>query len=123
MKLETLIYDAIKKVIPQESLKTAVYANVTDTSYEIFFYCLFPQNGYRQCYDLAEADVLDAHLLDMTFEEIAKVIKTDKAYESERNNLFTFIIDASGVKMTVEHFAKDTRMYRIKKEWTEKNLH
>lgn len=123
MKLETLIYDAIKKVIPQESLKTAVYANVTDTSYEIFFYCLFPQNGYRQCYDLAEADVLDAHLLDMTFEEIAKVIKTDKAYESERNNLFTFIIDASGVKMTVEHFDKDTRMYRVKKEWNEKNLH
>lgn len=123
MKLETLIYDAIKKVIPQESLKTAVYANVTATSYEIFFYCLFPQNGYRQCYDLAEADVLDAHLLDMTFEEIAKVIKTDKAYESERNNLFTFIIDASGVKMTVEHFDKDTRMYRVKKEWNEKNLH
>lgn len=123
MKLETLIYDAIKKVIPQESLKTAVYANVNDTSYEIFFYCLFPQNGYRQCYDLAEADVLDAHLLDMTFEEIAKVIKTDKAYESERNNLFTFIIDASGVKMTVEHFDKDTRMYRVKKEWNEKNLH
>ena len=123
MKLETLIYDAIKKVIPQESLKTAVYANVNDTSYEIFFYCLFPQNGYRQCYDLAEADVLDAHLLDMTFEEIAKVIKTDKAYESERNNLFTFIIDASGIKMTVEHFDKDTRMYRVKKEWNEKNLH
>lgn len=123
MKLETLIYNNIKKVIPRESIKTVVYANISDTSYEIFFYCLWPQNGYRQCYDLAEAGVLDAYLLDTTFAEIARVIKADKIYSAKSNNLFTFIVDAVGVKLTVEHFDKDTQIYRMKKEWKEKNLH
>lgn len=123
MKLETLIFDNLKNVIPREASKTVVYANVNETSYEIFFYCLLPQNGYRQCYELAEADALDAHSLDEAFAEIAKNIKADKTYSAECNNLFTFVIDAAGVTMSVEHLAEDTRIYRTKKEWKEKNLH
>ena len=53
MKLETLAYDNIKKVLPKGALKTVVYANISDTSYEIFFYSLFPGQGYKQCYELA----------------------------------------------------------------------
>lgn len=122
MELETLVYDAIKKVIPKESTRTVVYANIKHTSYEIFFYCLFPQDGYKQCYDLAETGAMDADILDTTFAEISRVIKADELYNAEKNSLFTFIIDSCGIKMNVEHLDKDARIYSVKKEWKAKNL-
>lgn len=123
MKLETLIYDKIKKMLPQEALKTAIYANVSDTSYEIFFYCFFAQGEYRQCYELAEEDILDAHLLDAAFAEMAGVIKADKNYKIGCKNLFTFIIDSEGIKTVVEYLDNADRIYRVKKEWQEKYIH
>lgn len=122
MKLETLVYDTIKKVIPKEATKTAVYANVNDTSYEMFFYSFLPLDGYRQCYELAEDRCLDAHTLDLVFEEIAEMIKADKNYKAGSNHLFTFLIDAEGIQSVVEYLSKDARIYCVKKEWKEKYL-
>ncbi len=82
MKLETLAYDNIKKVLPKGALKTVVYANISDTSYEIFFYSLFPGQGYKQCYELAENNVIDYQLLEGTFEKMADIIKGDKNYKT-----------------------------------------
>lgn len=122
MKLETLAYDNIKKVLPQGAEKTVVYASISDTCYEIFFYSFFPKKGYKQCYELAEENNLDAALLDITFERIAEVIKNDKQYKSGKINLFTFIIDDDGIRMDTEYLDKNTRIYFIKKEWKEKYL-
>lgn len=82
MKLETLVYDKLKRVIPEKASKTVVYADVCLTSYELFFYCLLPRRGYGQCYELAEEGVLDAHLLDEAFAETVKVLKADKNYRA-----------------------------------------
>lgn len=122
MKLETLAYDNIKKVLPQGAEKTVVYASISDTCYEIFFYSFFSKKGYKQCYELAEENNLDAALLDITFERMAKVIKNDKQYKSEKINLFTFIIDDDGIRMDTEYLDKNTRIYFIKKEWKEKYI-
>ena len=122
MKLETLAYDNIKKVLPQGAEKTVVYASISDTCYEIFFYSFFPKKGYKQCYELAEENNLDAALLDITFERMAEVIKNDKQYKSGKINLFTFIIDDDGIRMDTEYLDKNTRIYFIKKEWKEKYL-
>lgn len=122
MKLETLVYDKLKRAIPEEASKTVVYADVCLTSYEIFFYCLLPGSGYGQCYELAEKGVLDAYLLDEAFAETAEVLKADKNYRADSRTLFTFVIDARGVKVTTEYYGKEVGVYRIKKEWKEKYL-
>ena len=123
MELKTRIYNNMKKAIPKEASQTVVYVNISDTSYEIFFYCLMPDMEYKQCYELAEENIIDASALDEIFEQVSKIIQTDNAYHFENNNLFTFIIDASGIKMKVEYLEKNARMYRVKKKWTEEFLH
>ena len=122
MKLETLVYDSIKKVIPKEAERTIIYANISDTSYEIFFYCRFAQIGYQQCYELAEEGVLNAHLLDITFSEMAHAIRSNQQYHTGQENLFTFIIGGDGVKSTVEYLDRETRIYQVKKAWREQYL-
>ena len=122
MKLETLAYDNIKKVLPRGAWKTVVYANISDTSYEIFFYSLFPGQGYKQCYELAENNVIDYQLLEGTFEKMADIIKGDKNYKTGSYNLFTFIINTDGIRMNVEYFDKNVRIYYVKKEWKSRYL-
>ena len=122
MKIETLVFDSLRKIIPKDASKTILFANVTDTSYELFFYSLFDDGIFKQCYTLAEDGILDAHLLDMTFAEIAEQIRTDKKYKSDSKNIFTFIVDENGICLKVDHYSADARIYKIKKDWKEKYI-
>lgn len=122
MKIETLVFDGLKKIIPQDAVKTVLFASVTETSYEVFFYCLFKDGVYRQCYTLAEDGILDSHLLDMTFSKIAEQIRADKKYSASCYNVFTITVDNKGVRLDVDCHNKDVKAYRIKKEWQEKYL-
>lgn len=122
MKIETLVFDNLKKVIPKNASKTILYANVTDSSYELFFYCLFEDGIFKQCYTLAEDGILDSHLLDITFAKIAEQIRTDKKYKANNYNVFTVTVDNDGVRLDVDCYSKDAKMYKIKKGWKEKYL-
>ena len=122
MKIETLVFDNLKKMIPADASKTILFANVADTSYELFFYCMLADGEFHQCYTLAENGVLDSHLLDLCFSEIASQIKSDEKYRAGSNNVFTFVADHSGVHLDVEYYERNARMYKIKKDWKAKYL-
>lgn len=122
MKLETVIYDKMRKAIPEGSEKTVVFAEVEDTCYEIVFYSRFGQEGYQQCYALAEEGILDGHSLQEIFGQMAESIRKDSHYQKEQINVFSFTFDGNGVKMEIEQFGKETRLHRIEKAWKERYL-
>lgn len=122
MKIETRVFDALKKLIPLETTKTILYAGVSDTSYELFFYSLFPENGFRQCYVLAEDGLLDENVLDAVFSDIADMIKADQKYQHGKLNIFTFSIGETGVELSIEYHDKNERVYRLKKDWENRFL-
>lgn len=120
MKPETLIFTKIRSIIPTESDKTIFFASITQTSYEMFFYT-FIGGKPVQCYELAEEGKLDENELEAVFAAVVDIIKESKVYKPDKNNIATITVDKSGVKMNVEYYDKDARMYKIKKEW-EKSL-
>ena len=121
MKAETLIYEKVRTIIPIGSEKTVFFASVTETSYEMFFYA-FLDGKPKQCYALAEQNVLDENELDSAFKEAVTIIRESKLFRKEKNNIVTFIVDRSGVRMDIRYYEKDAHMYRIKKEWKEENI-
>lgn len=119
MKPETLIYDKVRQIIPTGSDKTVFFASITQTSYEVFFYAFI--NGKAvQCYELAEEGKLDENELDSVFAAIVDVVKESKLFHGDKNNIATITIDKVGVKMDMEYYEKDARLYKIKKEWEQK---
>lgn len=120
LRIETLVFDSLKKIIPQDVSKTILFANVTDTSYEVFFYSSFKDGAFKQCYTLAEDGIIDAHLLDVCFSKIAEQIRADKKYRPDSTNVFTFTVDERSVCLNVDYYSEGARMYKIKKDWQEK---
>ena len=121
MKPETLIYEKIKKVIPDNSDKTVFFAAISKTSYEVYFYSYIDGNPI-QCYELVEQDKLDGNELDESFEAVVDIYKESKHFNPDKYNIATIKVDKSGIKMDVEYFEKDVRMYKLKKDWKENNI-
>lgn len=121
MKLETLIFDKVRSIIPDGSSKTVFFVSVTETSYEVFFYTFIDGNPI-QCFELAEQNLLDENELDDVFANIVEVIKGARVYQKDKNNIATIIVDKSGIKMDMTYVERDARMYGIKKEWKQKNI-
>lgn len=122
MKIETMVYDRLKNLIPSTSEKTILFACVGDTNQELFFYSLFAEKGYRQCFSLAEEGLLDENELDGTFEDISALIRKDRKYKFGEINVYTFIFEKLKIELTVEYHEKDSRVYKIKKNWKQKYL-
>lgn len=122
MKIETLMFDTLKKLIPEGTSKTILFANVEETSYEVFFYCAFSDGKFHQCYTMAEKGVIDAYLLDLSFSKIAENIRSDKKYKEDKSNVYTFVVDNTGVHLDVEYYEKDANQYKIIKMWKEKYI-
>lgn len=120
MKPETLIYEKIKSIIPDNSDKTVFFAAIGKTSYEVFFYSFIDEKPV-QCFALAEQNLLDQNKLDAVFEEIVNIIKASKVYEDNKLNVATITLDKTGIKMNVDCYGIDARIYKIKKEWMQSN--
>lgn len=121
MKPETLIYEKVRDIIPNKSEKTVFFAAINQTCYEMFFYAFIDGNPI-QCYELAEQGELDENQLDSVFDAIVNMIKESKLFIASECNIVTIKVDKSGVKLDMEYYDKDARMYRIKKEWEQKNI-
>ncbi|MEF9939687.1 MAG: hypothetical protein RR768_06170 [Clostridium sp.] len=123
MKIETLLYDALKSVIPADATKTVLFAEVGETSYEIQFFSLLQDaKQYQQCFQMAEQGALDENALDGAFERIADLIRRDEQYKQNKINIFTLIVDKNGVRLAAESFDRNARVYQIKKLWKEQYL-
>lgn len=116
MKLEELIYDKIRSIIPIESDKTIFFVSITNTSYEIFFYA-FIDGKPVQCYKIAEDGKIDGNELDLVFASVVEIIKESELFHDDKNNIATITVDKAGVKIDMDYYEKDARIYKIKKEW------
>lgn len=120
MKLETLIFDKVKKIIPKKSEKTIFFVGITNTSQEVFFYS-FIDGKAIQCYTLAERYELDENELAKVFSEVVNLIKESKLYVADKYNVGTIVIDKFGMKMDIEYYNMDISEYKIQKEWKQNN--
>lgn len=116
MKAETLIYDKVKLIIPDNSDKTVFFAAISNTSHEVFFYSYIGGTPI-QCFSLAEEGILEENELDRTFEEIVKIIKNSKVYSENKLNVATITLEKAGIKMSMDYYENDARLYKIKKDW------
>lgn len=121
MKPETLIYDKVKLIIPDNSDKTVFFAAISKTSYEVFFYSYIDEKPV-QCFALAEQNLLNENELDTVFEEIVNVIKSSKVYNYNKLNVVTITLDKTGIKMNVDYHNLDESLYGLKKEWKQNTL-
>lgn len=121
MKLEELIYNSIKNIIPETSTKTIFFVSVSVTSYEVYFYSLI-EGEYKQCYELAEEGLLDENELDDVFANIVDIIRKSQDFNEDKCNIVSINVEQSKLTVDFEYREKDARMYRIKKAWESKNL-
>lgn len=121
MKPETLIYDKVRRIIPDQSEATIFFAGITETSYEIFFYSLI-EGKFVQCYILAEQGKIDEIEMEAVFEKIVKIIRESKQFNAEKYNLATIKVDKSGITLEIQYHERNVRIYKIKKEWEQINL-
>lgn len=121
MKPETLLYDKVRYIIPENSDKTVFFGAISNTSFEMFFYS-FIDGTPVQCYSLAEEGILEENELSEVFEGIVNIIKESKLFDDQKNNIVTINIDKSGIKLEMEYADKNAGMYSIKKEWKKKNI-
>lgn len=122
MKIETLIYDKARKILPNQSEKTIFFVGITSTSYEIFFYS-FIEKQWIQCYNLVQEKQADGIELKLIFKKIAKIIRESKKFEMQKYNLVTIKIDGSGIGLEVKYYGRDAKIYKIKQEWEKNNLY
>ena len=121
MKPETMMYEMITQIIPENSDKTIFFASITKTSYEIFFYS-FINGEPKQCYTLAEEGKLDENKLAEVFDSIADIIRDSKIFKKDKINIATIRFENLQLSMDMEYYEKDVRMYKVKKEWKENNI-
>lgn len=121
MKPETLIYDKIKKIIPEKSEKTVFFAGITNTSKEVYFYT-FIDGKYEQCFSLAEKYEFDENELSEVFSKVVKIIKESTLYLNDKYNIATIIVDNEEVSIKMEYFDMDISEYKIQKEWKKRYL-
>ena len=121
MKSETLIFDKIRKIIPDKSEKTVFFVGITKTSQEVYFYA-FIDGQAVQCYTLAEQYELDENELAEVFSEIVEIIKESKLYNPDKYNVGTILVDKSGIKLNMGYHDMDASEYRIQKEWKKENI-
>lgn len=123
MKTESLIYDSLKRVIPENAQNTILFANISQTSYEIQFFSLLPgSNQFQQCFQLAENGELDEIELDSAFRKIAGNIRSDSRFKRDKVNIFTMVINKTGLKSGFEYYDKSAGIFQIKKRWKENYL-
>lgn len=121
MKPETLIFDKVRKVIPDRSEKTIFFVGITKTSQEVYFYSLI-DGEFIQCYTLAEQYKLDENELGKVFSEIVEIIKASKLYIQYKYNVGTIFIDKSGIKLDIKYYDMNVSEYKIQKEWKNDNI-
>lgn len=121
MKPETMMYEKITRIVPENSDKTIFFASITKTSYEVIFYS-FINGEPKQCYTLAEEGKLDENMLAEVFDSMVNIIRSSKLFKEDKINIATIRFDKSQIKMDMEYYEKDVRMFKIKKEWQQKNI-
>lgn len=116
------ILDLLDHLLPSDAKKTVMYCEIEEQAYEVFYYSYFADGSCKQCYELEAEDRVDAEILADGFENIAAFIRDSKEYNAEKRNVVTVVIEGVSENIKVDQYDKSVGLYKIKKEWKEKNL-
>ena len=116
------ILDMLDHLLPSDAKKTVIYCEVEKNAYEVFYYSFFADGSCKQCYELEAEGIVDAEILADGFENIAAFIRDSKEYDAEKRNVVTVVIEGVSENIKVDQYDRSVGLYKIKKEWKEKNL-
>ena len=115
------VFDLVYPVLPQDWEKTALFAEYTEGSFSIKFYC--KKNGtYIDCFNMNTISRSD---LTRLFWEIHKILSKERVSLDDKNRwtVFTMMVEADG-KMRADFDYEDHSedMISFEREWGEKYL-
>ena len=115
------VFDLVYPVLPQDWEKAALFAEYTEGSFSIKFYC--KKNGtYIDCFNMNTISRAD---LTQLFWKIHKILSKERASLDDKNRwtVFTMMVEADG-KMRADFDYEDHSedMISFEREWEKKYL-
>ncbi len=128
MQTFELIADKLQDILPQGWNKVVFYAEVTDDSYEMFYYVFTSESETPiQCYDLPDLYEIDEEQIDAAFEELYEPLREERANliteEKEPWSNYTMVLTDDGhFKVDYDFTSLEDGGYEYRKVWKKKYI-
>ena len=123
-KLFAEIASQLQKILPVSWKKVCLYADVSEESYEMFYYVFFDkQVDSVQCYQLPQKFNISESDIDEVFAILAELLRTRKQEGDETWKVFTFILSFDGevdVYYAYDDHSEDSLAFKCK--WKQQYL-
>ena len=86
----------------------------SETSKLVFLFVINLQGKIYQSNNMVEENLIDSLKIEKFYENIAKIIRSDKEFREEKMNIIKVNREKA---FSIEIEDKDCKVYRIKKEW------
>ena len=123
-----IIANKIQDILPQGWKKVVFYAEVTDDSYEMFYYAFTSESDKPiQCYDLPELYEINEDQIDAIFEEIYEPLREERSSlvseGKEAWTNYTLILTEDGhFKVDYDFTSLEDGGYEYRKSWKNKYI-
>ena len=119
-----LISDYLQPVLPRAWSKVCLYAEVTDSYSEIFYYCFVDgQIMPIQCYNLVDSYRLTEESIDAVLSKIANVLKGYWLNATDKWSVMTYVLFPDGKFEVIYDYSDLTDgSYEFKEDWKKKHL-
>lgn len=123
-----LIATKLQEILPADWEKVIFYAEVTDSSYEIFYYVFVSdREAPLQCYDIPELYEIEEEKIDEVFEELYNPLLAEQSdlehQGKEKWTNYTLVLENNG-KFSVNYDFSPLELegYNYLTEWKKKYL-
>lgn len=123
-----IIADKIQDILPIGWKKVVFYAEVTDDSYEMFYYVFTTESDKPiQCYDLPELYEIDEDQIDAVFDELYDPLREEQvgliAEGKEPWTNYTMVLSDDGsFKVDYDFTSLEDGGYDYRKAWKKKYI-
>ncbi len=116
MRLETLTYDKVKKLMPDDSEKMIFFVGISEAGPKVFFYAFIEGKAVPD-YKLVEQNVIDENEVEQVCSEMANIVKGSELYVSDKYNVGTVTVEESSVTIEMCYHDLDASLFRIHRNW------
>ncbi len=123
-----LIADKLQDILPQGWNKVVFYAEVTDDSYEMFYYVFTSESDKPiQCYDLPDLSDIEENQIDAIFEELYEPLRKERADlvtegKDPWTNYTLVLTDDGHFKVDYDFTSLEDGGYEYRKAWKKKYI-
>jgi len=123
-----IIARKIQDILPQGWNKLVFYAEVTDDSYEMFYYVFVPEfDKPIQCYDLPKLSEIKEDEIDTIFKELYEPLKAERARlitegKDPWSNYTLILTDDGHFKVDYDFTSLEDGGYDYRKAWKSKYI-